>query len=206
MYFSYVATYVYMLLLFKIIKAFNGNWMLFCPLLSMSIAGCEITFEMWDDILQGHDKVYTDIRGIIWTLYKQLTAFVSLCFQFTKHSPGHFYHTNLNILWQTVFFTKKRPLSCCYFVLYNWIVSHIFFVCIFMIPICSFKSVMLNLVCLVIFLPTVWMIDLENLLQSQAIYTGMQVILYLCSMGIATGIQCCCVIHSYFTGDLNEMW
>ena len=33
-------------------------------------AVCEITFETWDDILSGHDKVCMDIRDIILYYHK----------------------------------------------------------------------------------------------------------------------------------------
>ena len=28
---------------------------------------CEITFETWADTLSGHNKIYTDTSGVVWT-------------------------------------------------------------------------------------------------------------------------------------------
>ena len=28
---------------------------------------CEITFDTWADTLSGHNKIYTDTSGVVWT-------------------------------------------------------------------------------------------------------------------------------------------
>ena len=39
-----------------------------CTLMYVASSVCEISFEAWDNTLPGHDKVFTDLNGVVWAL------------------------------------------------------------------------------------------------------------------------------------------
>ena len=62
---------------------------------------CEITLGTWDDVLSGHDKVYTDIIGIIWRINNKQFTVASVFSSLNPHLDIFSY--NLNIPWKQCF-------------------------------------------------------------------------------------------------------